>query len=204
MLKPSDNPPMVSPGFESVAEIPGRWWVAHTKARMEKRLAWDLLRRGIGYFLPVAKRTYISGGRKRRAHLPLFPSYVFFCGSEDDRYAALRTDRVARVIGVAAQRSLVSELAAIEQVLRHATLEPFPELPVGERCRIATGLFKGVEGIVLRQNSQNRRIVLQVTAIGQGAVMDLDGDLLEIVPSSGQSGWENGRSVGWSAGSHKI
>ena len=53
------------------------------------------------------------------------------------------------------------------------------------RCRIMSGPFKGLEGIVLRQRGP-KRIVLQVSAIAQGAVMELDGELLEVVPQETQ------------------
>ncbi len=57
MLKLNDNPPIVYPEGASVADLPGQWWVAHTKARFEKAFAWDLLGRGIPYFLPMMLRT---------------------------------------------------------------------------------------------------------------------------------------------------
>ncbi len=187
MLKVSENPPLLSPGCETLVQLDGRWWIAHTKARSEKALAWDLLKRRIGYFLPLAQRVYFSGGKKRRVLLPLFPSYLFFCGSVDDRYAAMRTDRVARTLEVPDQAGLVAELAAVERVLRQATLEPYPCFPAGRRCRIVAGAFAGVEGIVVRQQSSTR-IVLKVSAIAIGASMEIDSDLLEPVDAARTTG----------------
>jgi len=77
MLKISENPPILPPEVKTVSELTGQWWVAHTKSRFEKAFAWDLLRRGIGYFLPLVERVRVSGGRHRRVLAPLFPSYVF-------------------------------------------------------------------------------------------------------------------------------
>ena len=74
MLRLSDSPPVLTPGVQSLKDLCGRWWVGHTKSRFEKAFAWDLLRRGIGYFLPMVERVRISGGRKRRLMAPLFPS----------------------------------------------------------------------------------------------------------------------------------
>ena len=34
MLKLSENPAILTPEVQSVAELSGTWWVAHTKARM--------------------------------------------------------------------------------------------------------------------------------------------------------------------------
>ena len=179
MLKPQDNPPMLSPGAQSVTDLLGRWWVAHTKARFEKAFAWDLLRRSIGYFLPMVERVRISGGRKRRVLAPLFPSYVFFCGTDEDRYTAMTTNRLCQTLDVPDEPGLVRELVAIEKALAgKAELDPYPFAAVGRRCRVRAGLFRGLEGVVVRRNG-TFRLVLEVSMLGQGAAMEIDADLLE-------------------------
>jgi len=45
MRKFSDNPPILSPGVDSLTELTGQWCVAHTRARFEKAFAWELHRR---------------------------------------------------------------------------------------------------------------------------------------------------------------
>jgi transcription antitermination factor NusG len=181
MLKMSENPPMISEGYISLSQIPGRWWVAHTRARFEKAFAWDLLRRQIGYFLPMVDRITISGGKKRHVKLPLFPSYVFFCGKDEDRYTAMTTNRLCQTIEVFDQRKLVEELCSIEKaILGKAEIDSYPSIVLGQRCRIIAGAFKGLEGIVVEQGTMSR-IVLQVSILGQGAMMKIESDLLEPV-----------------------
>lgn len=179
MLKISENPPILPPEVKTVSELTGQWWVAHTKSRFEKAFAWDLLRRGIGYFLPLVERVRISGGRKRRVLAPLFPSYVFCCGSEEDRYAAVKTGRICKAIHVSDQDTLVKELVTIEKALNgEAELNLHPHAAVGRRCRIAAGPFKGLEGVVVKHRKL-ARLVLEVSILGQGASMEIDADLLE-------------------------
>jgi len=72
MLKLSENPAILTPEVQSLVELGGTWWVAHTKARFEKAFAWDMSNRGIGYFLPMREKIIFSGGRKRRVMAPLF------------------------------------------------------------------------------------------------------------------------------------
>src|SRR4051812_43414673 len=91
---------MCPPAVESVTDFVGQWWVAHSHPRCEKVLAWDLAGRDIGYFLPLVPRITVSGGRKRRALIPLFTSYLFLCGDPDDRHRALATGRIANLIAV--------------------------------------------------------------------------------------------------------
>jgi len=181
MLKLAENPPIVPPQHQSVLEMSGRWWVGHTKARFEKSFAWDLLRAGVAYFLPMVERVRVSGGRKRRVMMPLFSSYVFFCGDDDARYAAMTTNRLCRTLEVTDQPALTAELAAIEKALAgKAVLDPYPHAAVGRRCRVAAGPFRGLEGVVVHRN-RLAKIVLEVHMLGQGAMMEIEADLLEAV-----------------------
>jgi transcription antitermination factor NusG len=179
MLKLAENPPMLTEGYTSLTQMSGRWWVAHTRSRFEKVFAWELSKRKIGYFLPLFERVTISSGKKRRGLMPLFPSYVFFCGSEEDRYTAMTTNRLCQTIEIVDQEKLVGELTSIETaLLGKAVLDPYPFIVEGQRCRITGGAFKGLEGIVV-ERAATARIMLQVSILGQGAVMEIDADLLE-------------------------
>ena len=179
MLKLSDNPPNLSPDVGTLADLEGLWWVAHTKARNEKALAWDLLHRGIGYFLPMRDRVFFSGGRKRHGMMPLFTSYLFFCGDLEDRYTAMRTNRICKTLDVADQPRLIHELTAIESVLEgDAELEPYPGPAIGRRCSILGGPFAGIEGVVV-ERARRARLVLEVGLLGQGVAMTIEADLLE-------------------------
>lgn len=180
MLAFSDNPPVLSPGVSSLAELRGRWWVAHTKARCEKAFAADLLLNRVAYFLPMSERVTVSGGRRRRGMVPLFPSYVFFCDDRDDaRYRAMCTGRLAQVLNVADQARLVTELTTVERAMAAgAPLSPHPLAAAGHRCRVTAGPFRGVEGTVIRCDGRTR-IVMEIGMLGRGVAMEIEADLLE-------------------------
>jgi len=181
MLKIDDNPPMLSPVAPNLRQLQGRWWVGHTRARFEKAFAWDLHRMEVGYFLPMVRRTKVSGGRKRESLAPLFSSYVFFCGDDEVRYRAMTTNRLCQTIIVPDQERFRSELSAIEIALAgEAVLDLYPFAAVGQRCRIKAGPFEGTEGVVI-QRDRAWRLVLHVSILGQGASMEVDADLLEPV-----------------------
>lgn len=180
MLKLSDNPAILTPDVQSLAELTGTWWAAYTKPRFEKAFARDMLSHGIGYFLPMREKIIFSGGRKRCIMAPLFTSYVFFCGTEDNRYTALTTNRVCQTIEVADQNTLIEELLSIEKaLLSKAIIDNYPRLPVGSRCRIISGPMIGIEGVIIKRKDTKARMILEVTILGQGAVVEIDSDLLE-------------------------
>ena len=147
MLKLSENPSILTPDVDSLIEINGTWWIAYTKARFEKVFAWDMLSRRIGYFLPMREKIIFSGCRKRCVMMPLFTSYVFFCGTEQDRYTALTTNRLCNVIEVADQERLIGELMNIEKaLLTNTVIDNYPRLAIGNNCRIVSGPMMGTEG----------------------------------------------------------
>jgi transcriptional antiterminator NusG len=180
MLKLSENPSILSPEFESVTELIGTWWIARTKARFEKAFAWDMYSRGIGYFLPMREKIIFSGGRKRRMMAPLFPSYVFFCGTELSRYTAMTTNRICQTIEVVDQDGLIEELSNIERaILNKVVIDHYPSLPVGRRCRVISGPMVGIEGVIVGRYNKKARMVLEVTILGRGTLVEVDADLLE-------------------------
>ena len=180
MLRLSDNPAILTPEAQSLTELNGTWWVAHTKARFEKAFAWDMFNRGIGYFLPMWEKIIFSGGRKRHVMAPLFTSYVFICGTELDRYTALTTNRLCQIIEVVDQDGLREELASLENaLLSKAIIDHYPRLPVGRRCRIISGPMMGTEGVVIERKNAKTRMVIEVIILGQGAVVEIDSYLLE-------------------------
>ena len=179
MLKLKDNPPTQSPPDVPIGQFRGRWWVAHTRSRQEKALAWDILRSGGSYFLPMYEVTRRRRGRQWRSLLPLFGGYVFVCGGEEDRIRALETDRIARMIEVTDQGRLVGELCGIQRLLTSGlAIDPYPGLVKGSACRIRKGPLAGLEGR-LERREHRARFVVSVTILGQGAMVELDADMLE-------------------------
>jgi len=181
VLKPSDNPPVTYPRKARVADLAGQWWVAHTKARQEKALAHDLRRKEISYFLPLIERETVIRGRRFKPLVPLFPGYMFVCGTEDDRYECFTRNRIASMIPVCDREELVDELTQIQRALEaDAPMDPWPYLKTGRRARVTAGPFAGTEGIIVRRKDITR-LVLSVQSLGQAVAMEIDAAQLGLV-----------------------
>ncbi len=187
MLQLEKNPPVAYSAVTGDGSLGPRdwenpWLAAYAKPRQEKALAWDLFRRDVSYFLPMVLRQTSSGGRRRRNLYPLFPSYIFVSDSDEARLAALKTNRVVRLVqvNVAEQPTFRREIAALEIALRSCpeSLELYPRLALGARVVVKAGPLKGVEGIVL-QFGQKRKLWLGVTTLGVGATVEIHPDLVE-------------------------
>ncbi len=182
MMKLSDNPPILYPEKIPLEDInKGCWWVAHTKSRNEKSLAWSLHKWEIPFFLPLVSHVSRNRGRVLKSLVPLFKGYLFFNGDDEDRYKALTTNRIANVIPVANQPVLITELASIHKAIScDAPIDPHPYLKEGVRCRVKAGALMGLEGIVIHKKNITR-IVINVEMLGQAAAVEIDSDLLESV-----------------------
>ncbi|MFQ5502784.1 MAG: transcription termination/antitermination NusG family protein [Phycisphaerae bacterium] len=173
-------PPMTLDMDEPLSGIEGIWSVLHTRARNEKALAWELYNLNITYFLPLVRRSRKYLGRRAEVTIPLFPGYIFLaCRFEEERYAALRTHRIAKVITVDDQQRLIGELDNIRRTVNTPhMIDLYPRITRGRRCRVVAGCLKGIEGVVVKRNRVSR-IFLDVSMLGQSAVVEIDAMLLE-------------------------
>jgi transcription antitermination factor NusG len=174
-------PAIIVPERLEVATPTLPWMVLHTKSRQEKAVARFLAASQIRHYLPLAERVNVIRGRKVRSRVPLFPGYVFLCGEREDAYRTMSSGRICQILYVDDQERLAGELAQIRDALaRGADLYRCPFAVVGARCRVTKGPFAGITGVVSRDLGDNR-LALQVGMLGQGAVLEIDGDLLEPV-----------------------
>ncbi len=173
----------ITPGYESITQFDGQWYVVHTRSRFEKALAADLLRLGICYYLPMRLKSYVSSGKKRRSLLPLFTSYLFCCSPDKEAKTRLyQSGRVVSVIEVIDRNRFVKELAAIEAALAdNHSLETYDSIPIGQRCRVISGALLGTEGVAIECKPGKARVVLEVTVLGKGVVMEIDRSMLETI-----------------------
>jgi transcriptional antiterminator RfaH len=179
--KPLEHADARLDAHEAILRAPGRWWVLHTRARNEKRVASALAEHGIQHFLPLVYVHHTYAKAKATFAVPLFPSYVFLCGGHDECDRARRTNRLVSIIEVVDQDQLRTELSCICRIVEkgHA-VELFPALQPGQHCRVTGGALKGLEGVVI-QHGHRYRMYLAVTMLGQSAVVEVDAAVLEPV-----------------------
>lgn len=167
----------------------GTWWCLHTKPRQEKAAARHLRSKNISYYLPlVVHEDRTPQGRKIRSVLPLFTSYLFLRGDEEDRLEALRGNRLVNVLEVADQDRLVHDLRQIHRMLSSGlAVVPEPKMPVGARVRIKTGPLARIEGIVIKRGKRDQFVAV-VQFLGRGATVDLeDWQVEQVLDKNGNS-----------------
>lgn len=160
---------------ETLDDESRRWWCLHTLPRQEKAVARHLCSQRVAYYLPqIVNESRTPQGRKIRSIAPLFTSYVFLLGNEMDRFFAIKSNRLVRVLTVDDQARLATDLRQIHQLLSSGlTVVPEPVMPVGSRVRITSGPLQGIIGTVIRRGKQDR-FSATVEFLGCGATVDLE------------------------------
>jgi len=151
------------------------WWVLYTMTRREKDLMRQLKARGVAYYGAVyEKKTRSPKGRVRTSLVPLFPSYVFLFGDDNERRTALRTNCVAHTDPVPIAVPFTEELQQIDKLLRSGLpITPEARLEPAETVFVNSGSFKGLIGTLIRREKENR-LVVAVSFLQKGASIELN------------------------------
>jgi transcriptional antiterminator RfaH len=151
------------------------WWAMYTMARREKELMRKLRGMEIAFYAPlVRKRSQSPAGRRRESFVPLFPSYVFVCGSEEARRQALSSNCVSRWLSVPDSARLVHDLRQIRHLIElDAPLTIEARIEPGTRVRVRTGPMVGLEGTVVKRRGK-QWLVVAVEFLQQGASVLLE------------------------------
>lgn len=143
------------------------WYVLHVKPRMEKKVYAELRLLNVFCYLPLYRMVTKVQRRKVVRELPLFPGYVFTRLSPDARREILKTQRIVRTIEVAEPRKMIHELRQIRHAGRlPVDLKAISTFEVGERVRMSSGPFCGLEGYVQRKGSATS-LVLTLEILGR-------------------------------------
>ena len=156
------------------------WFVAHVRARREKKLKQFCEGKGLLVKLPCYQSVRKYRGKVVTFSKPLFPGYVFLELLPDQKRVISENDSVARLLTVHNQEEFRSQLAEIFAALESG-LEVFlaPEIGTGSRVKIKAGPLRGMEATVEERYGMTT-VLLRLDFIGQAAAVRLQADELEL------------------------
>jgi transcription antitermination factor NusG len=153
------------------------WYALRTRARHEKVVARALRDRGVECFLPVSCERHRWADRTVTVEVPLFSTYLFVHLDWPREVGSLRTRGVLSLV-MAGETPAPVAAPEIEALLRLAAagvpLERHRFLRSGQRVRVRSGPFRGIEGTLLRRKGREK-LVVNVDIFQQAAALTLDG-----------------------------
>jgi len=148
------------------------WYLIYTKPAQEKVALLNLERQEYQAYLPLRRQMRRRQGRRMEIIEPLFPRYLFIhLDTHTDNWGPIRS-----TIGVTSLVRFGHEPARVPDSLidylkqqegregLHVWAEP--AFKKGDRIRVAEGVFKGYEGILLARTSRER-VMLLLDALGR-------------------------------------
>ena len=173
--EPDIHPPELLGRFDPNPSQVEQWWAMYTMARREKELMRRLRALDVPFYSPlVHRRTRSPSGRVRQSYVPLFPSYVFIYGSDQQRQQALSTHCVSRSLIVPDAARFVHDLRQIQQLIESdAPLTVEARIEPGRRVRVRSGPMVGMEGTVIKRRGKDW-LVVAVEFLQQGASVLLE------------------------------
>lgn len=160
-----------------------KWYALSVYSRQEKAAHAEILGLGLESFLPTSPTRRLWSDRIKQIEQPLFPGYLFvqLNLSLETRIQLIRLrqviDFVGKSWGMIASSIPESQIESLKLLLRSRQfLEPTFRLVPGTEVMISQGPLKGAFGIVEREASGKRRIIVQVPLLGRGVRTELLAD----------------------------
>jgi transcription antitermination factor NusG len=165
---------------------PTCWYAVHTRSKFEKTVRAELTAKGIENFLPVVHEVHRWKDRDKVVELPVFPGYIFvrIANRPAEIIPILRTEGAVRILGGSRDIEPVPdvEIEAIQRVVE-AKLPFFPHacLHEGDRVKVKKGPLRDVEGLLVRVNQHQGRLVLAVEMLSRAVAVEVDLRDVEVV-----------------------
>jgi len=157
-----------------------RWYALSLRFRHEKKTHAELLQRGIESFLPLIEEVHLWSDRKKKVMEPLFRGYLFVRTDLKDRISILQTAGVVKFVSVGPRLSWIpdEQIARVRIVSgRPDQIKREPYLSSGERVKIVSGAFQGVEGIIIWLKGSTR-VVVSLDSIAQSVSVEVSPRIL--------------------------
>jgi len=153
------------------------------RTRGEELVAGLLRQKGLQVLSPMFIELRKYSDRTCRVASSLFPGYLFVRMDIRKRVQLLSTDGVSYIIrsGAGLEPLSEQETRAVEALCRDGvSCEPCSYLRVGQRVRIESGAFTGVEGVLVRVHDV-RRLVISVDALCSSVSVEVGANRIRLL-----------------------
>lgn len=164
--------------FERADVREAAWYACYTRVNQEKKVARLLTTKRVEHYLPLIDRARQWADRKKVIPWPLFPSYIFVRVPAERFDTVLTVSGVANIVRIDGKPSPISgdeirNIAQFAERLSRLGLEPAAEpFEAGQRVRITSGPFDGLEGVVVERRGR-KRVLVGLPSIRVGFEVDV-------------------------------
>jgi transcription elongation factor/antiterminator RfaH len=160
-----------------------KWYALYLRSRYEQKAHEELRKKGIESFLPLIEVTRIWSDRKKKIKEPLFHGYLFVKTDLGNRIDIVQTNGVVRLVGIGERPSPIPEeqINWIRLLTEHpAKIQKENYISIGQKVRVAAGMFAGLEGFVMKDKSPHK-VVVTIESIKQSVSLEIPSEMLEMI-----------------------
>lgn len=168
----------------NIQALPSDWYALYTKGRHEKFIDDQLKKKSIEAFLPIRRVKKRWSDRTVIVDEPLFSSYLFVKTNPMLFSNVLKTKGAVKFVSAQARPIPIEEsvIRSLKTLIdQEIAIDPFPYLAVGQRVCVRSGIFKGVEGFIVRKDDKKCRVVISIDAIMTSIAIEVDSYLVDKV-----------------------
>jgi len=133
------------------------WYALYTRSKHEKKICFFLKQKGIETYLPMTTKMRQWSDRMKKVELPLFPSYVFVHIHKSKLWHATESPGAIRFIGIGKSPTPIPDkvIESLQKVEKESLTVDNLNFYKGEKVKIISGKFIGVEGEFVRKGVKN-------------------------------------------------
>lgn len=153
-----------------------KWYVAYTLPKSEKKVAREIEDYGFESFLPLQKVIRQWSDRKKVLHVPLIPSYVFFCSNNSSFHRLLDIEGLVKFVSFEGIPATIPDREI--QYLRKLNLKDFKlevvdyQIKSDGRIKVTYGPLKGIEGFFALRNGK-KWITINIDALQRAVSIEI-------------------------------
>jgi len=161
-----------------------RWYALYTHPRSEKKLAKDMDKLGIEYYLPLLRTRKKWSDRYKWIEEPLFASYIFtHIEFERDSLRVLRLPHAVYFVSTNGTPTVVEEndlellRLAVENYADSLVIRDTAALSTGQVVRVSGGPFAGKEAVIERIQGKTV-VVVSFPALSKSVQVEIAAEML--------------------------
>ena len=170
----------------SLQEVPSpkNWYAVRTRTHQEKFVEQWLQNKCHESFLPLRKIIKKWSDRKKIVQEPLFRGYLFVRCLPHETWNVSQHSAVLYLLGTEKQNQLpipAADILALQRFVESSiAIDPYPYLRAGQRIRVRNGIFKGIEGFIVKKKRECR-LVFTVEMMQQSVSVEVDEASVEAI-----------------------
>ena len=163
------------------AKIPS-WYAVYTHSRAEKKVALELQKQDIEYYLPLYKTIRQWSDRKKKVEEPLIRSYIFVRIIVKEYTKVLQTSGVVSIVSFSGEPVPIPDWQIENlKIVLGAEVPITPgtrEFSKDEEVRITLGSLEGLRGTIIQVKGRHK-LVIRINALNFNVTVDIDPGFVE-------------------------